>query len=73
MKSIHLFFESPFFGSRACKCKSPCPLGAFRHGFHTQNNVPITLTYVNSLCCIGGAGLGVFLLLTITLKCFTCL
>lgn len=40
-----------------------CHLGACSLGFHTQSNVTINVSYVNkSLCCIGRAGSGGFLL-----------
>lgn len=61
VKSIHLFFESPYFQSRAHKCKGVSVLRKLSPGFHTESNVPVTASYVNkSLCCIGRAGSGGF-------------
>lgn len=43
--------------------RESCPLGTYSLGFHIQNKIPITVSYVSkSLCCIGGAGSGGFLL-----------
>lgn len=41
--------------------RESCSLGNYSLGFHTQNKVPITVSYVSrSLCCIGRAGSGGF-------------